>query len=111
MRGIQRAEGMSERSGSICDPDLCFCWNYLPWQQLSVHPFWQQDWPHWPWQQALQFAPLADGTCAMAVTARTTAKESNAIVRFMKFSLDVKDAIEHMASKGAASSECTSGAV
>lgn len=47
----------------------------------------------------------------MAVTARTTAKESNAIVRFMKFSLDVKDAIEHMAWKEAASSECTSGVV
>jgi hypothetical protein len=67
--------------------------NYLPWQQLSVQPSLQQLWPHLSWQQALQFPPLAEGTWAMAVTARTTAKERSAMVRFMKVSLNVNVAL------------------
>ena len=58
---------------------------YLPWQQLSVQPSWQHDWPHWPWQQLWQLIALAAGACAIAVTARTVANEINARVRFICF--------------------------
>ncbi|MGB6830193.1 MAG: hypothetical protein WBE41_19250, partial [Terracidiphilus sp.] len=59
--------------------------SYLPWQQLSVQPFWQQVWPQPPWQQFWQLVVLAAGACAIAVTARTTANEINASVRFICF--------------------------
>jgi hypothetical protein len=64
-------------------------WYYLLWQQLSVQSPLQQVWPHLPWQQSLQYMALAVGAvvCATAATARTTAKERNAMVRLMEFSL------------------------
>ena len=67
---------------------FCRWWGYLPpWQQLSVQPLLQQLCPHLSWQQCLQAMALAanaDGT--KAPMASTNPNESNAMVRFIRFS-------------------------
>lgn len=59
----------------------------MPWQQLSVQPSLQQVCPHLSLQQFLQaMAFAAKGVWASAPMASKVPNESNAMVRFMKFS-------------------------
>jgi hypothetical protein len=70
--------------------------------QQSPQPLWQQDGLQSPPQQAPQaaFIDLNCEACATAETARTMASERNAIVRFMVFSFDVKNAVYKMGREG-----------
>jgi hypothetical protein len=64
---------------------------YLLWQQLSVQPVLQQVCPHFAWQQALQYMAFEKAEVwAKAVAARTTASESEAMMRFMEISLTLE---------------------
>jgi hypothetical protein len=90
---------------------------YLPLQQ-SPQPLWQQVELQLPPQQVphAAFMDLNCEACATAVTARTTASERNAIVRFMMLSFDVEIAVYKTGRKSIGALQlhrlqCTSGAV